>query len=113
MIDEMGDAIDELDADDEGAYIMEIVTPKLSSKLMKLNLIEKYDGSKNTILTIDVGEDGIKDSQNISFTTGGATISYEITENSSKEYASALKVKYGSESTTVAKLTIDIKCNLC
>ena len=109
MIDEIGDAIDELDEDDEGAIVMEIVTPKLSSKLMKLNLIEKYDGGKTTLLTIDVGEDGVKDSQNISITAGGATISYEITENSSKEYVSAIKVKYGSESTTVAKLTIDKK----
>lgn len=108
FIDEIGDSIDELDTDEEGEVVVEIVTPKLSSTLLKLSVKVKEDGYNETLLTLDVGEEGIKDSQLISVNIGGyTTIEYEIEENTSKEYASSMKVKSGDSSTTLFKLSID------
>jgi hypothetical protein len=108
FIDELGDNIDSMDEDDDGEVVIEIVTPKLSSKMLKLSVINKYDGGKSTLLTIDVGEEGMKDSQRIAVSRGSSTsIIYEIEENTSKEYTASLKSKSGSETVTLCKLSID------
>ena len=108
FIDELGDNIDSMDEDDDGEVVIEIVTPKLSSKMLKLSVINKYDGGKSTLLTIDVGEEGMKDSQRIAVSRGSSTsIIYEIEENTSKEYTASLKAKSGSETVTLCKLSID------
>ena len=57
---------------------VELVTPKFSSKLLKVSLL--YGG--NTLGSLDVGEDGVKESEKITFTARGHEYVYEIKENS-------------------------------
>ena len=97
MLEEFEKAVDEMDAeiDDFGELILEIATPKFSSRLMKMRLIEKIDGEKEEIFTFEVGTKGIKKSREIHLTLGGAEeYAYRITKNNSDTYEASLQYHF-------------------
>ena len=70
---------------------IEIVTPKLSSTLLKLSV----SVDKEELFSLDLGAKGIKKTDLISLTIAGDKdnrIEYEVTENTSSEYNAELRV---------------------
>ncbi len=90
QVEMFSDAADELD--DEGEVVIELATPKLSSKLLKLTASVEYDDYSMEMLTLDCGKEGIKDTDYISLKAGSDKIVYEIDKNTRREYEAALKV---------------------
>ena len=99
IVDELVDLLDELaeEVDDFGEVTVEIVTPKLSSKLLKATL--KYeDGDYVAECSIDCGKDGIADTDRIAisgkYTRGNIesenTYIYAVSKNDSKSFKSSL-----------------------
>ena len=89
---------------------VKFVTPATSSKILKLGLSVRAEGQKAELLSIDFGKDGIKKSDCIKLEIGGAIeVKYEISENNSREYSSAIKMNNGEKWITLIKLTIDKK----
>ncbi len=114
LIRDFGEFIDYMDdsADDsEGSFIFEVVTPKMSSKLMQISVINDNGEDKNTLFTLDIGEKGIKKSEQISLIfTDHVTYTYKIKENNSKEYSAELKADRGDDQTeTLFKVSVDKK----
>ena len=114
IIRSFGDAINDMDdrADEmEGEVIFKVVTPKMSSKLMQLTVIEKDDDEKLTLFTLDIGKKGIKKSEQLSLNIAGdVTYIYKIKENSSKKYSAEFKAEYGEDHTaTLFKVSVDKK----
>jgi len=88
---------------------IEIVTPNLSSMLLKLTL----NVNKNEVFSIDFGTKGIKSTNMITIETAGTEIVYEIVKDDAKKYESVLTVNDSEVfSYTVNKsketMTIDI-----
>ena len=81
---------------------LEIATPKLTTKLLKLEL----KVGKESIFTLDCGKDGIKDSDKVTLQVGDdIKVTYEVKESDSKSYQSCLSVdQYGD----VMQYTINI-----
>lgn len=74
------------DADTE--ITLEIVTPKLSSKLLKLNLnVDKKD-----VFVVDFGKDGVKKSDEISIQYDNNEFVYEIIKKSSDSLEAVIEV---------------------
>ena len=65
-----------------------VFTPKMSSKLLKLEV--EYD--KDSVFMLDVGEKGIKKSDKITVEAVGTEIEYEIKTNTKESYKSKLSV---------------------
>lgn len=88
QVDEMADELEE--EGDDSKVVLEIVTPRLSSKLLQLTL--KAD--KEKVFTLDVGKDGIKKTDRISISVEGQkdAILYEIEQNDNKAYKATLEV---------------------
>ena len=87
------DYIDELvesaeDYDGKEKFELIVVTPKLGSKLLKLSA--KYD--KETLFSFDFGKDGVKDTDEISFSGDGQKVVYEISKNTSDKAEASLTV---------------------
>ena len=90
QVDMLADAADEVD--DEGAVVIELATPKLSSKLLKLSVGVEYSDYTMEMLTIDCGKEGIKDTDYISLESSGIKMVYEIETNTKREYEASLEV---------------------
>lgn len=92
-LEEYEDYIDELvdmaeDSDDDEELVIEVITSKVGSNLLKLNV--KYE--KESVFAIDFGKDGAKKSNEITLTVDGEKYAYEISENSSKAYEAEFSV---------------------
>ncbi len=90
-------------------YVVKIMTPKLSSRLLRLEISKKYEDENYPVLELDVGKKGIKKTDRISFIANGETVEYRITENSSKEYKAKVSLSYDGEAETILKISIDKK----
>ena len=90
---------------------VKLVTPATSAKILKLGVSVRAEGQKAELLSIDFGKDGIKKSDCIKLEIGGGVVEvkYEISENNSKEYSSAIKMNNGEKWITLIKLTINKK----
>lgn len=89
-VDELVDQMEEIEDDDDSEIVIEIVTPRLSSKLLQLSV--KAD--KEKLFTLDVSKEGIKKSNRISISVEGEkdAILYEIKQNDNKAYKATLEV---------------------
>ena len=107
LLDALDEAVDVAKDEIEDVDIeLEIVTPKMSSKLMKL--VVSSDGDE--IFTLDLGKDGIKDSERIELIIGEEiSVVYEIEEHSKKIYKSALEVEYDGTEVFAMDFEFDAK----
>ena len=80
---------------------IEVATPKLSSKLLKLTVIE----GKEEVFVFDFGKKGIKETNTVTLEIDGEEFVYEIENNDRSEYAATLKAD-GEE---VIEINIDRK----
>ena len=111
-LEEMGDAIDEMDPDEDAGFILRVVTPKMSSKLLGISAEAWEEDDKTELFSLEFGSDGPAKSQLISLEIEGyTTIEYEITSDSSKEYEAVLRLSQGKDGPEVDlfKLSIDKK----
>ncbi len=83
------------------AIEIDIATPKMSAKLLKLEV----RCNDETYLTLDCGEDGIKKTDEIKVETRYSEITYKVSEDDRNEFAATLEV----ESTDGGELLLDIK----
>lgn len=66
----------------------EIVTPQLSAKVLKCNLLQ----GRTQLLSVDFGKKGVKETEKFSIDFGETDIVYEITSNNNQRYKSVLTV---------------------
>ncbi len=95
FIDDEDDTVkNAIDAVEDSDVELEIsaVTPKLSTKLMKLSAVIERNGS-TTEIELDLGKKGIKKTEKISLTIDDDDIVYEIKENDRKVYEAVLEVE--------------------
>lgn len=73
---------------------IDVVTAKSSSKLLQLSVTVKSEGAKQEIFTLDFGKKGVAKTDIISLDIldGMYVVTYEVTEDSSKEYISKVTV---------------------
>ena len=91
FIDEFGDNVDDICdeiKEEKFKLTVELVTPKMSSDLLKLTV--KYD--KEELFCLELGAKGIKKTDEIVLTADGTEISYKIKKNTNKEYEAKLTV---------------------
>ncbi|MBQ8447867.1 MAG: hypothetical protein IJX27_02920 [Clostridia bacterium] len=95
-IDEIGDNIDDIVESIEDGSEFEVVvsmaTPKLSSKLLKLEVEAEFSGYDQKIVTIDFGPKGLKKTNMVTVEVAGMEVVYEIETNDSKKYEACLEV---------------------
>ena len=110
FVDEIKDLAGEC-KDLDGELIITVVTPKMSSTLMKLSVAFKEGKDKDVIFSLDLGEKGIKKTDKISLEMddGNDTVEYTIKDNDSKKYNAQLGVKYDGEkkATPICKISVD------
>ncbi len=92
-VDELGEEIDntieQMKEDEENQSLcFELVTPKMSSTLIRLTV--KIDGEEH--LTFEAGIDGIRKSDEITLSAGEGKIVYKVNKNDKKNYSAALEV---------------------
>ena len=91
VLDEAEDYIEDFCEDCEDYFEpleVRVFTPKASSKLLKLDV--EYDN--DTIISLDVGSKGIKNSDIMSLEINGTEFMYEIRKNTSDTYKSAFGI---------------------
>ena len=110
-LDAMSEAIENMEESlPKFKVYVKFVTPATSPKILKIGLSVRAEGQKADILTIDFGKGGLKKSDCIKLEIGGVVeVKYEISENNSKEYSSAIKMNNGEKWMTLLKLTINKK----
>ena len=103
-IEQMGDNIDEICDRIEDNYNEDIeirvFTPRASKKLVKLEVIV----NEQDVFSLDIGMDGAKKSDKITYEVFGNKYTYEIKADDSKEFECVLK-----DNTNTIKLSIDKK----
>lgn len=72
-------------------YTVEVVTPKFSTRLLRLSVITELD-EHETEFSVDVGKQGIKKADVIKISLNNAKIRYEIRKNNKEAYKSVLEV---------------------
>ena len=80
---------------------IEVITPKLSSKLLKITAIE----GKDEVFVLDFGEKGVKETNVITLEIDGEEFVYEIENNNRLEYTATLEV----DDEETLKINIDRK----
>lgn len=93
---------------------IQVASALLTPTLRKLTVILDGDGSRMQEYVLNIGSDGVKNSNHFSFEANGVMLfAYDITENSKSKYASALSVpmynpeKGRDEMTAVATLEVN------
>lgn len=87
------DYIDELvesaeDYDGKEKLVLEVVTPKVGSKLLKFSV----KLNKEDVFSVDFGKGGAKGSDKMIFSADGTKVVYELAENSSKKAEASLTI---------------------
>ena len=102
---DLDDTFDEL-YDEIDSYFttleIDIATPKMSAKLLKLEV--RYNDE--TYLTLDVGEDGIKKSEEITLQTRYTEISYKVSDDGD-EFSAGLEIDPVDGDEVLFKIEID------
>lgn len=78
---------------DGKTLLLELATPKFSSKLLKLTVSAVREDKKHILFGIDAGESGIRDSNFIQVRVNNIVFGYEIQENSDGKYSSVIKAR--------------------
>lgn len=103
-IEQMGDNLDDICDRIEDNYSEDIeirvFTPRSAKRLVKLEVIV----NEQDVFSLDIGMDGAKKSDEITFEVYGKEYTYQIKEDSSKEFECVLK-----DNTNTIKLSIDKK----
>lgn len=113
LVDQLSEAVEEMDdtIPEDSGMVMELVTPNLSAKLLKLSVYGMTDGKKgDKIIGLDVGEKGIKKTDTIEIEVGESTsYTFEISENTSAEYSASLEMTAYGTTSKVLKIDVDRK----
>jgi len=113
LVEQLSEAVEEMDdtIPEDSGMIMELVTPNLSAKLLKLSVYGMTDGKKgDKIVGLDVGEKGIKKTDTIEIEVGESTsYTFEISENTSAEYSASLEMTAYGTTSKVLKIDVDRK----
>ena len=123
MWDEMIEMLDEVDVeemmniDEDMSVVLELVTPKMSNKLLKLTVTAKMDKEKQELICIDLGEGGVKKTDCVTVSSMGKEVcKYEIKEDSKSAYKASLTYKteqydyesYENKTVTATLFSIDV-----
>lgn len=94
LIDQMGDYMDEFEEEMDSVktkVVIEVVTNPMSSNMRKLTVKIKESGKSMELFSLDLGVEGIKDTNLIQLTIAeNRVFTYEIEKNDSKYYESKL-----------------------
>ena len=95
LLAELGENLPTVEEIGEGALILEVVTPTDASTLRKLTVSVRNGSVEEnnimTALTLDLGAEGIKNTNRISLDIAGEVVlTYEITKNDADAYKAAL-----------------------
>ena len=99
-----------------GAIVIAVVTPTNASTLRKLTVSVRYSegdtvGLQN-VLTLDLGAEGIKNTNRISLNIAGeVTLTYEITKNDADAYKAALVASVDGDTMTAFTVEHNRKTN--
>lgn len=99
-----------------GAIVIAVVTPTNASTLRKLTVSVRYSegdtvGIQN-VLTLDLGAEGIKNTNRISLNIAGeVTLTYEITKNDADAYKAALVASVDGDTMTAFTVEHNRKTN--
>ncbi len=108
-MEELDAVAEEIEIEFEGEYKIEIVTPKASSKLLKLSLYFENE----PIVSLDLNGKGIKDSDKITLKIGDGedarSIVYKVKENNSKTFSCEVSTVFGGETKKVFSFVNDKK----
>ena len=78
---------------DGKTLLIELTTPKFSSKLLKLTVSAVKEDKKHVLFGIDAGEAGVRDSNLIQLRINNIVLAYEVRENSDGQYFSVVKAR--------------------
>ena len=106
-LEEAEDTVDDFcdSLEDADTVEIKIMTPKRSAKLLKVELT--VDG--DSVVSVDFGKKGVKNTDTIKFEYGDSSITYSITENNSKKTEATLSTHNGRYTTNKFTLSIDHK----
>ena len=99
MLDMMSDALDTMEDSLEYAedftVVIELATKKTSSELMALNVAVKLSGEKSEIFDLQIGKDGIKNTEKITLdiVEGDIKATFKVKQNDRKGYESAIEIE--------------------